>query len=178
MQLTCLTAGKCFRSSKSTTYDPYSSMIVTNVYSNGTWMMLFHHAYTQPGVMNPPILKSILAISSLFSTLRQATHGNLTDAFEAGSPVTRRPLFSTITFSNSESFIEIFFQLANATAAVMTSETLGLDFTLSYQPWPQTITSDGRQNGGNILRINAADSDLTNVDINLYWDRAIDDEFV
>ena len=74
--------------------------------------------------------------------------------------------------------MEIFFQLANATAAVMTSETLGLDFTLSYQPWPQTITSDGRQNGGNILRINAADGDLTNVDINLYWDRAIDDEFV
>jgi len=162
----------------STTYDPYASVIQTNGFVNGTWLILLHLVYTQPGATNPPVFAPMLAIPSLFSTLRQATHGNLTDELDSGTPVNRRPLFATMTFSNSAAFMETFFQLANATSAILASQVPGLDFSVSYQPWPQTITKHGPENGGNVLGINAADGDLTNIDVNLYWDRATDDDFV
>lgn len=68
--------------------------------------------------------------------------------------------------------------MTNATSMIMTSKVPGLDFTLSYQPWPQTITSHGPANGGNALGLDASDGDLTNIDITLYWDRAEDDDII
>jgi hypothetical protein len=162
----------------STTYDPYVSITDTNVFSNGSWYILLHLVYTQPGAVNPPIYAPLLAIPPLFSTLRQATHGNLTDEFEAGSPVDRRALLATMSFSNSAAFMEIFFQMANATSIIMTSKVPSLDFTLSFQPWPQTITSHGPANGGNALGLDASDGDLTNIDLTLYWDNAADDDLI
>ncbi|KAH8586438.1 hypothetical protein B0O99DRAFT_644446 [Bisporella sp. PMI_857] len=162
----------------STTYDPYVSVINTNVFSNGSWYILFHLVNTRPGAISSPVFASLLAIPPLFSTLRQATHGNLTDEFNAGTPVNSRALLATMTFSNSATFMETFFQLANTTSASMTSKVPGLAFTLSFQPWPQTITGRGRVNGGNALGIDATDGDLTNIDLTLYWNDATDDGFI
>jgi hypothetical protein len=162
----------------STTYDPYVSVIDTNVLSNGSWYIFLSLAYTQPGAIDPSVYAPLLAIPPLFSTLRQATHGNLTDEFEAGSPVNSRALLATMTFSNSAAFMETFFQMANATSKIMTSKAPGMAFTLSYQPWPQPITGHGPANGGNALGIDASDGDLTNIDLTLYWDSAADDDFI
>lgn len=162
----------------STTYDPYASIIHTNVLTNGSWYILLHLAYTQPNTISPPVYAPLLAIPPIFSTLRRATHGNLTDEFEAGSPVNSRALLATMTFSNSASFMEIFFQLANATALLITSQVPSMSFTLSFQPWPQTITAHGAANGGNVLGIDAEDGDLTNIDLTLYWEDAVDDDFI
>lgn len=162
----------------STTYDPYVSIIDTNIFSNGSWYILLHLAYTQPGAVNPSVYAPLLAIPPLFSTVRQATHGNLTDEFEAGSPVNSRALLATMTFSNSATFMETFFQMANATSIIMASKIPSMSFTLSYQPWPQTITSHGPANGGNALGIDASDGDLTNIDLTLYWENAADDDFI
>jgi hypothetical protein len=162
----------------STTYDPYVPIIDTNIFSNGSWYILLHLAYTQPGAVDPSVYAPLLAIPPLFSTVRQATQGNLTDEFEAGSPVNSRALLATMTFSNSAAFMETFFQMANATSITITSKVPNMSFDLSYQPWPQTITSHGPANGGNALGIDASDGDLTNIDLTLYWDNAADDDFI
>jgi FAD/FMN-containing dehydrogenase len=162
----------------SKTYDPYASLLETNVFTNGSWYILLHMAYTKPGAVNPAVYAPLLALPPIFSTLRSATHGNLTDEFEAGSPVNSRAVLVTMTFSNSASFMETFFQMANATALLLAAHVPDMSFTLSYQPWPQTITSHGPANGGNALGIDASDGDLTNIDLTLYWNDAADDDLI
>jgi len=159
-------------------YDPYVSLIETNVFTNGSWLLLLHMAYTKPGAVNPDVYAPLLTLPPLFSTIRSATHGNLTDEFEAGSPVNSRALLATMTFSNSASFMETFFQMANTTALLLAAHVPDMSFTLSYQPWPQTITSHGPANGGNALGIDALDRDLTNIDLNMYWNRAENDDLI
>lgn len=165
-----------FENSKS--YDPYASLFETNVYTNGSWLILFSLVYTKPGAVNPAVYSPILSIPPLFSTVRSATHGELTDELEAGSPVSSRALLATMTFTVSASFMETFFQLANATALLLAARVPELSFTMSYQPWPQTITAHGPANGGNALGIDASDGDLTNIDLTLYWEDAADDDLI
>lgn len=162
----------------STSYDPYASIFVTNALSNGTWVILLSLVYTRPGAINPPVYAPLLAIPPILSTLREATHGDLTDELEAGSPVTSRALLATMTVLNSAAFMETFFQLGNATSIVLTSKVPNLTFTLSYQPWPQKITGHGPANGGNALGIDPFDGDLINIDLTLYWDDAAHDDFI
>ena len=135
-------------------------------------------AYTKPGAVDPPVYAPLLDLPYYFSTVRPATQGNLTDEFEAGSPVNSRALLATMTHSNSAAFMETFFQLANATAMALGAAVPGMQVALSYQPWPQTITAHGPANGGNALGIDASDGDLTNIDLTLYWENAEDDDFI
>jgi hypothetical protein len=151
---------------------------MTNVYGNGTWYILLHMAYTKPNSSNPSVFAPLLALPPFFSTLRSATPGNLTDEFEAGSPVNSRALLATMTFENSAEFMETFFQMANQTAHTIHASVPDVSFDLSYQPWPQTITAHGSANGGNALGIDAEDGDLTNIDVNIYWENAADDEVI
>jgi len=61
--------------------------------------------------------------------------GNLTDDFEAGSPMQSRALLATMTQKNDAAFMETFFQLANATALSIASVP-NLSFDISFQPFP------------------------------------------
>lgn len=128
-------------------------------------------AYTKPDVVNPPTFTPLIALPSFYNTPRPATQGNLTDEFEAGSPMQSRALLAIMTQKNGAAFNETFFQLTNATALSVASVP-NLSYDISFRSFSQAITAHGTANDGNALGLDALDGDLANIDITIYWSDA------
>lgn len=159
---------------KSDGYDPNAAFIDSHVLVNGSWILALQMTYTQPNVTNPQVFQPILDLPGQ-STVRQATHFNLTKELGDGGPTNTRALWVTITLKNNAAFMETVFQLGNATAQSF-ADAEGLFFALSFQPLPQTIIQRAKTNGGDALGLDAEDGDLVIMNVGIFWSDESDDK--
>lgn len=160
-----------FASSK--TYDPYAALIMSFAYSLSTgWYIASNFEYTKPQAY-PATFKNFTDLPQTFNTMRISNLTDFTVELLGKNPPGSRELFVTATFKNDAASMARFFDIANATLTPFKT-TPNLTVSLSYQPFPQIVTSKGfptagNPNSGNSLGIDATRGDLTNVLLTVQW---------
>ncbi|KAF2093744.1 FAD binding domain-containing protein [Rhizodiscina lignyota] len=157
----------------SKTYDPYASHFQSHALVNGSWLLILHMAYTEPGANNPAVFQPLLKLPGQ-STVRQATHFNLTEELTAGTPSNVRVVWITMTYKNDESFMETFVQMGNETLSPL-RDIEGLFLALNFQPLSQIIIQNAAKNGGDALGLDAEDGDLVVINLGVFWGSSADD---
>jgi FAD/FMN-containing dehydrogenase len=159
---------------KSDAYDENAALIHSNVFFNGTWLLVLHMAYTQPAAVDPLIFEPLLNLPG-HKTVRQTTHQNLAEELGAGVPVNKRGLWITITTKNSPSFMETLYQLGQETVDRIKGVE-GVFFALSFQPLQQMMIQRAKANGGDAFGLDGVDDDLVIVNVGMLWENQGDDE--
>jgi hypothetical protein len=138
--------------------------------------MAFQH-YTKPQPPPENVFES-LGTLPISSTLRVDSLTNFTielQAYEDGGK-TRRA-FATATYKNNLKMLRRFNELADTTMDGI-SPVVGLEFTISMQPFGQFITSKSAATGGNFLGLEADDGDRVLFCLSVNWANKADDETV
>jgi hypothetical protein len=154
-------------------YDEHASMIDSQVYINGSWLLAVQMTYTTNTTTSPAIFGPVLQLPGQ-TTVRPTTHFNLTSELGAADPVSPRALWITATFKNDAALMETIFQLGNATVASV-QDTPGLFMALSFQPVPQVMIQKAKVNGGDALGLDEKDGDLAVWNVALWWQNEADD---
>lgn len=153
-------------------YDPFASFIISYTWRpNMGWISASTLAYTK-AEEHPPVYAELESLPITFSTTRIASLSTFTKELDATTPAGHRETFVTLTFKNSAVIFSKFFNLCDDVVASFPEDD-GFMFSVSYQPLPQTITSQGA--GKNSLGLSAADGDLINVLVGIKWENAEND---
>ncbi|KXT11005.1 hypothetical protein AC579_5008 [Pseudocercospora musae] len=159
-------------------FDPYVHFINTLLITNmtGSKQSPIHNIFSEPSPLSshPEALHFTPADPPLFpglppNTLRIDNVTSFSREYAAQSAYKKRWTFATISFGNSATMMEIFFQITNATIQPLINLP-GFQLSLSYQPLPTALTSRHRaidslgplQTEGNMFMI--------------HWAMAVDDE--
>lgn len=164
------------RFASSDRYDPDASLIQSNVFVNGTWLLSLQMTYTDPSATNPAVFQPLISLPGQ-STLRSTTHFNLTTELGAGIPPNPRALWITLTTGNNSTLMESIFQLGNATMIAL-ADLAGIFSAISFQPLPQEMIQQGKAHGVNALGLDKSDGDLVIVNVGIFWQGIGDDERV
>jgi hypothetical protein len=160
---------------KSSTYDPYSALIMSYSWTPASgWINANNFEYTKatPSFSDVAAFAEFNSLPQTFSTMRIDTLGSFTQELVGSNPSGQRELFVTMSFKNSAEMMSTFFNLSNATVLSLPTDTK-LQFSISFQPMPQTITSKG--SGSNSLGIGSSAGDLVNVLLTAQWQEATND---
>lgn len=146
----------------SANYDPNAALINSFGYSPAAGQMFFSNSvvYTAP-VVNPPAFQQFTAITpQLVNTMRVSNLSDFSLELNAGTPDGFRQIFYTGTYAND---LELMTQLANQLNESMqvVNPLPGLiNYAMSLEPLPTTITKWGPLSGGNALGVDPSDGDL------------------
>ncbi|KIW06248.1 uncharacterized protein PV09_02721 [Verruconis gallopava] len=151
----------------------YVNAVATNI-----WASASNIQYTVPVTTTPDIFKPI--VSSDVALISTAAPSTLTDQAQQMAnlnPDGSRQLFATLTFRNNADFMEQFYQLSSK-AAQSIGNTLGLQWTMSFQSLPHSVYSQGTKTGGNSLGLDDEKDDLIVALLTATWKLGLDDNAV
>ncbi|KAL8823342.1 MAG: hypothetical protein Q9191_005944 [Dirinaria sp. TL-2023a] len=157
-------------------YDPYAALINSYSYTAASgWIIASNYEYTKPEPY-PDVFKPFTDLPQVFNTMRISNLSDFTIELATRSPLGGRYLFITGTFKNNAQTMQKYFDLANGTIQnAGIEDVVGLVFSLSFQPLPQTIISKATASGGNSLGLDASDGDLVNILLTVQWKLPADD---
>ncbi|KAL8650625.1 MAG: hypothetical protein Q9226_005064 [Calogaya cf. arnoldii] len=124
----------------------------------------------------PPVFQPFLKIDKqLGDTMRVSNVTDFTTEQGAFSPDGFRQLYRTTTFKNSRPFLDRVYTLWDTTIPLI-KPIPGIQWALSIQPLPPTITSRSGPLGGNSLGLSPSDGPLVNCLLTATWNNASDDD--
>ena len=123
----------------------------------------------------PPIFQPIVGPDvTLLPNTKSAKLTEHTQDYANLNPAGTRQMFATLTFKNSAAFMEEFYQLME-TLVQEIQNTLGLQFTISFQSIPFSAYSQSAQSGGNSLGLEDETDDLVVALLTATWTLGLDD---
>jgi hypothetical protein len=134
--------------------DIHANMINIWSYQQATGAKLILNCleYTLP-TPNPPAYNEFLAITPLIaSTMRVSNISSFTDELAAASTQNERYLFQTATFELSADMYQKAVDISNAHLEPFLN-TVGLTWSLLFQPIPRIVSDASVAAGGNILGV-------------------------
>lgn len=143
-------------------YDPNASLINSFGYEPAAGAMFVSNSivYTAP-VVDPPAFQEYTAIQpQLVSSMRVSNLSDFALELNVGTPYGFRQIFYTGTYANDlELLTQLAAQLQESMAPVNNAPSL-LNYAMSLEPLPTTITKWGAIRGGNALGLDPSDGDL------------------
>ena len=135
-----------------------------------------HHtsdSTTTPDIFKPIVGSDVTLIPNTKSVTLIEHAQDMADLNPAGS----RQLFATLTFKNSAAFMEEFYKITEVVVKDI-QNTLGLQFTISFQSIPYSAYSQSTSSGGNALGLEAETDDLVVALLTATWSLGLDDTAV
>jgi FAD/FMN-containing dehydrogenase len=139
------------------------------------WAVTSNVQHASDATSTPEIFKPV--VSSDVTLIPTTKASKLTDQAQDMAnlnPAGSRQLFATLTFKNSAAFMEEFFQLADTNVQEIRN-TLGLQFTISFQSIPRSAHSQSGASGGNSLGLEDETDDLVVALLTATWALGLDD---
>jgi hypothetical protein len=144
------------------TYDPYASLINSFGYEPAAGEMFVSNSivYTAP-VVNPPAFQEYTSITpQLLSTMRISNLSDFALELNEGTPYGFRQIFYTGTYANDLGLLTQLAQQLNESMQPVNPLKSLVNYAMSLEPLPTTITKWGPQTGGNALGLDPSDGDL------------------
>lgn len=146
----------------SANYDPYASLINSFGYARSAGAMFVSNSiiYTAP-VENPPAYQQYTSITpQLVNTMRISNLSDFAIELNAGTPYGFRQIFYTGTYANDLTLLtQLAKQLTESMAPVNSLPSL-INYAMSLEPLPTTITKWGPLSGGNAIGLDPSDGDV------------------
>ncbi|KAH8810761.1 hypothetical protein F5884DRAFT_875578 [Xylogone sp. PMI_703] len=158
-------------------YDPYASLInsVGYVPAAGTMFVSNSIVYTAP-VANPPAFQQYTSITpQLSNTMRISNLSDFALELNAGTPYGFRQIFYTGTYANDLGLLTQIVKQLNESMQVVNPLKSLVNYAMSLEPLPTTITKWGAQTGGNVLGLDPSDGDQVLVLLGVTWSDEADD---
>ena len=149
-----------FTSSKN--YDPHASLINSFGYEPAAGEMFVSNSivYTAPEAY-PPAFEEYTSITpQLLSTMRISNLSDFALELNEGTPYGFRQIFYTGTYANNLGLLTQLANQLNESMQVVNPLTSLVNYAMSLEPLPTTITKWGPQTGGNALGLDPSDGDL------------------
>jgi FAD/FMN-containing dehydrogenase len=142
------------------------------------WAVTSNIQHASDTTSTPDIFKPITGSDvTLFSTAKASKLTEQAQQMADLNPAGSRQLFATLTFRNSAAFMEEFYKLAEANVQEIRN-TLGLEFTISFQSIPYAAHKQSAAAGGNSLGLEDERDDLVVALLTATWTLGLDDAAV